>query len=197
MRGSLIVFEGLDRSGKDTQVNMLVKYLGDECEKISFPNEDTEMGRLCRRCLNGDIVISDISLHLLCISNMAETIPRIEDLLQKGKTVICSRYMYSSIAYSTARGLDYDWCVSTCSLFLLPDLLVYMRVDPMEASYRKGYGEGRYENISLQEKVSQVYERLLSNSIERILCIDSSYPIEDIHNDILSKYVCWIRNADL
>jgi dTMP kinase len=189
-KGSFVVFEGLDRSGKDTQVDFLVKHLGDKAIKVTFPNEATEIGRMCRRCVNKEIDIDDQTLHLLFIANMTETAPFIEDMIEKGVSVICSRYYYSAIAYSIAKGLNYAWCRDVTSHLLEPHLLIYISVDPEVASKREGYGEGRYEVIDFQRKVRDSYNKVIEEVGTTITCLSSSEPIDKLHSSICDLYNC-------
>lgn len=195
-RGALIVFEGLDRSGKDTQVDLLVKYLGDRCVKLAFPNEKTEVGKMCRCCVNGEINLPDDSLHLLFSCNMLETIPEIKQLVKSGKVVVCSRYYYSAIAYSVARGLDYKWSKDVLSTMPEPDLFIFMDVDPVQASKREGYGEGRYEILSFQEKVRDSYYRVADDTNPQCrMTLDAGRSADEIREEIVNGVDMIIENV--
>ena len=70
--------------------------------------------------------------------------PWIQQLLNEGKYVICDRYWYSGVAYSCAKGLDYEWCKAPDRGLIEPDLVIYLRADPEVLQKRKDYGDERY-----------------------------------------------------
>lgn len=53
-----------------------------------------------------------------------------KDHLEKGITIICDRYWYSGVAYSLAKGMDFEWCLSSDKGELEPDLIIYLKADP-------------------------------------------------------------------
>lgn len=68
----------------------------------------------------------------------------IESKLSSGVSVVCDRYLYSGVAYSTAKGLDQQWCLQPEKGLLKPDIIVYLKAQPEELAKRAGYGEERY-----------------------------------------------------
>lgn len=67
-------------------------------------------------------------------------------MLNQGKNVILDRYVYSGVAYSAAKGLDFNWCLN-CDIGLpKPDLIFYIEINNEEINQRKGFGEEIYEN---------------------------------------------------
>ena len=47
-----------------------------------------------------------------------------------GKNIVCDRYWYSGVAYSYAKGLDFDWCIKPDEGLIEPDLIIYLKADP-------------------------------------------------------------------
>jgi dTMP kinase len=73
--------------------------------------------------------------------------------------VILDRYSYSGIAYTSAKGIEVDWCFATEKGLPKPDVVYYLKVnDIKELESRGGYGEERYERVEFQEKVKKIYE---------------------------------------
>ena len=102
MRGLLIAFEGLDQSGKETQARHLrtrLAQLGRRVHQVSFPDYDTPIGQEIRKALAGEREFAADTLQLLYVANRFEYKPRIEMWLNAGDTVVCDRYLASSIAY--------------------------------------------------------------------------------------------------
>ena len=67
--------------------------------------------------------------------------------LERGTTLVCDRYAYSGVAYSSAKGLDFDWCKIHDQGFIQPDLVFYVDIDPDTLKERSGFGEERYEKF--------------------------------------------------
>merc|ERR1719414_2623299 len=113
-RGLFIVFEGLDRSGKSTQSKLLRDHLekgGTEIVKwMCFPNRGTAIGCLIDLYLQRKLELSDGAIHLLFSANRWETAQAIVDDLNRGTTIVCDRYAFSGVAYSAAKGLNFEWC---------------------------------------------------------------------------------------
>ena len=57
------------------------------------------------------------------------------------------------MAYSSAKGLDFEWCIKPDEGLLEPDLIIYLKAGPEQLSKRAGYGEERFERVDFQKKV--------------------------------------------
>lgn len=147
--GKLIVLEGIDGSGKRTQIEMLSRAL-DAHEiphaRVSFPRYDRFFGKLVAQFLNGEFGgLGDVDPHfsaLLYAGDRLESKPEIEAELAAGKILLVDRYIGSNLAHQGARvpaqkrtaflhwlkRLEYD-------VYGLPreDLVIYLRVPVGEA----------------------------------------------------------------
>lgn len=56
--------------------------------------------------------ISNEAVHLLFSANRWESMKEIDEILSSGKNIICDRYWYSGVAYSYAKGLNFEWCMA-------------------------------------------------------------------------------------
>ena len=108
--GKLIVFEGIDGSGKRTQLELLTRALTDRGiphERISFPRYDGFFGSLVAKYLNGDFGgLDKVDAHLsalLYAGDRFEAKPRIESILASGKLLVADRYIASNLAHQGAR----------------------------------------------------------------------------------------------
>ena len=121
MKGKLIIIEGTDCSGKETQSKLLVERLKKEGEKvatISFPMYDTPSGRIVGACLLGKTYLCEEylkeshsffpegggevdSLTALCYyaADRRYNLPIIEKYLNEGYTLIADRYVTSNMAH--------------------------------------------------------------------------------------------------
>ncbi|GAA6023038.1 hypothetical protein JCM11491_000370 [Sporobolomyces phaffii] len=160
-RGALIVFEGLDRSGKSTQVNRLYERLlerGTKVKKIGFPDRTSPTGLLINSYLTQkDTQLSDEAIHLLFSANRWEKAQEITRDLDEGTTIICDRYAFSGIAFSHIKGLSWDWCKSPDIGLPAPDLTIFLSLSPETARRRSGFGNERYETPEIQDQVRRVF----------------------------------------
>ncbi|XP_063934924.1 thymidylate kinase-like isoform X2 [Daucus carota subsp. sativus] len=197
-RGALVVIEGLDRCGKTSQSSRLVKNLdelGYPAELFRFPDRNTVIGQMISSYLNSDSQLDDRTIHLLFSANRWEKRSLMESKLQSGITLIVDRYAYSGVAFSSAKGLDIEWCKAPDMGLLAPDLVLYLDISPEKASERGGYGGERYEQLEFQKKVAQSYQVLQDASWK---IIDANRTVEDVEEhmrDIVLDYVKTCRNG--
>jgi dTMP kinase len=161
--GRLIVFEGLDQSGKQTQaegLRDLVRARGRECLLLSFPDYSTRIGREISEALHGGRDYAPDTLQLLYIANRYEKRGEIESALTRGAVIVCDRYLASSVAYGEAQGLDARWLFETQRFLPRPDLTIVLDIDPSTAVRRKAAGRDKYErDLALLSRVRTSYHR--------------------------------------
>ena len=169
-KGCFIVFEGLDGSGKSTQV----RDLGTKLQKKKYevittqePTKKSVIGSLINRILYNKAVVPDEVLALLFAADRADhTINTIIPALEKGSIVISDRYVYSSLAYQS-RGMkkrfDLDWVQSINQAAIEPDLVIFLDATPEDAMSRLQKGQKRvqdhnfFENLEVQTRIRDAY----------------------------------------
>ncbi|THX58002.1 thymidylate kinase [Aureobasidium pullulans] len=162
-RGKLIVFEGLDRSGKSTQCERLVSYLTEKGVPVKhrrFPDRTTPIGQMINNYLQGQTEQEDHVIHLLFSANRWEAVPSIEADINAGITVIIDRYYYSGCVYSAAKNnpsLSLSWSRHPEEGLPRPDLCLFLDISAEDAAKRGGWGEERYEKQELQDRVRQLF----------------------------------------
>ena len=67
--------------------------------------------------------------------------------MNEGIHVVCDRYAHSGVAYSAAKGLDFEWCVAPDRGLVKPDLVIYVDISAEEITKRSGFGDERYEKF--------------------------------------------------
>jgi len=111
----LIVIEGLDGSGKSTQVKKVREYLSQKCQGalryIHFPRYDAPVsGELISRFLRGDFgtneAVHPMLVALLFAEDRRAAAAQVREWLEAGDTVLFDRYVYSNIAYQCAKVKD-------------------------------------------------------------------------------------------
>src|SRR5580698_5634822 len=147
--GKLIAIEGIDGSGKRTQVALLAKALtakGHAVYSTGFPQYDSWFGKMVGQFLNGDFgALESVDPHfsaLLYAGDRFEAKFRLETALKLGKIVLADRYIGSNLAHQTARApvADRPAFVSWIehleyNIYNLPreTLVLYLRVPPRQA----------------------------------------------------------------
>ncbi|EPY50099.1 thymidylate kinase Tmp1 [Schizosaccharomyces cryophilus OY26] len=191
-RGSLIVIEGLDRSGKSTQCQLLLEDLqakGKRVQLYKFPDRTTAIGKKIDSYLKETSQLSDQVIHLLFSANRWEVIEDIQSKIQSGTTCILDRYAFSGIAFSAAKGLNWEWCKSPDRGLPRPDLVIFLHVRPEIAAKRGQYGEERYEKVEIQKKVEKNFERIEREYMEEgmaFITLDASTSVEAVHSQIMN-----------
>jgi dTMP kinase len=199
MKNKFIVIEGLDGSGKSTQIKMLAEYLERCGEKVYVTAEPQyyETGAYIRRILSESL---DKDMYLQAALFLADRLEHITnpDLgikakLESGYTVICDRYYYSSFAYQGTAS-DMNWVMDInlkCPEILTPDLCIFLDVNPDTCKSRI---DSNRDTVELYEKSTELMRNIRNNFLdvfdrlknrENIRIIDANKSIEDIHNDIV------------
>ena len=160
----LIVFEGLDQSGKETQARHLrarIEQDGRRVHSLSFPDYDTPVGQEIAKALRGEREFGPDVMQLLYVANRFEFRPRLELWLGARDVVICDRYRASSVAYGQAQGLDPVWLTEIQRHLPEPAVTVLLDIAPETAAKRKSTGRDRYErDLALLARVRESYRQL-------------------------------------
>ncbi len=164
MPGHLIVFEGLDQSGKQTQAERLRDELisrGRQVQLVSFPDYHTPIGIEIAKALAGEREFGPDVMQLLYVANRYEWRPAIEAKLADGWDVVSDRYLASSVAYGDAFGLDEAWLFDIQRFLPTPAMTILLDIAPETAVGRKSTDRDRYErDLALQRRVRDSYRRL-------------------------------------
>ncbi|CRL00243.1 CLUMA_CG013516, isoform A [Clunio marinus] len=176
-RGALIVFEGCDRAGKTTQCKKLVERLKNQnlnVKFMNFPNRETQSGKIIDAYLRNKETLTDEGIHLLFTVNRWEAKKEMEQELLKGTTIIVDRYSYSGVAFSAAKGLDFEWCKTPEKGLLKPDLVIYLTLSADAMARREGFGNERYETKEMQNNVKTIYEKMIETPLWQIVDADKT-----------------------
>jgi len=188
MRGSLIAFEGLDQSGKQTQAERVrdrVKALGRECRLLSFPDYETPIGLEIAKALHGERDYAADVMQLMYVANRYEKRGEMTKALEGGTILVCDRYLASSIAYGEAQGLDPAWLRDIQKFLPQPDLTILLDIAPETAVQRKATNRDRYErDLALLSRVRESYHRQAAQ--DGWLRLDGERPRDAVAADVLS-----------
>lgn len=165
--GKFICFEGIDGSGKSTQIRKLSKNLFNEGYSFHSTSEPTNgpIGSLLKNYLTKRITLPPEAEALLFAADRADhlfnTINGILLTLKMDINVICDRYILSSLAYQALR-TPYDEIEKLNIVFPLPDLTIFLRRDP---------------TIGLASKTTDSFYRDVDEHIESLTKIAINYEI--------------------
>ncbi len=136
-----IVFEGIDKSGKDTQAALLVKYirytLGHKKVIFTFePTKNNVFGLLIHFMLAKHIKILPLLFQRMYYWDRFWHVRQIKKWLKSGYTVVCCRYFFSTVAYGYSGGVDPQKIINWHRKMTLPDVVFYLEIGPKEAIER-------------------------------------------------------------
>lgn len=199
--GTFITFEGMDGSGKTTQVNQTAAALRAQGYDVLLTREPggTALGDRVRDLLldkTTDTLNFRAELLLFCASRAQLVDTVIRPHVAGGGVVICDRYVDSSIAYQGyGHDLDIDAVIQVINFAtdtLLPDITIYLDITPAEGLRRRAqaslFGEEmtRIDELALEyhQRVYQGYADLGAAEGERWVRIDAAQPPEQVQADI-------------
>lgn len=187
-----ITLEGIDRSGKTTQAELLARKLGGETLLVREPG-GTAVGERVRELLkDSELEIAPIAELLLFCAARAQLVGDvIRPALAAGRQVVCDRFVDSSVAYQGhARGLGAELVKQACELAtegLAPDLTLLIRVDPEVAAARRGEGDRfEAEGLDLQRAVAAAYDAIATESADRVVVVDGKGQPEEVHRRVMA-----------
>lgn len=186
--GRFVVFEGGEGSGKSTQARLLAERWG---AVLTFEPGGTEVGQRLREILlspeTGDLDPRAEAL-LMAADRAHHVSTKIRPALNRGKDVVCDRFVGSSLAYQGhARGLGIEE-VRALSTFatdgLVPDLVLLLVVPPDEAATRMA-AAGKPDRLEaageeFHRKVAEAYVILAAHDPDRWVVIDGSGSVEEV-----------------
>lgn len=200
MEGIFITMEGPDGSGKTTQIELLKKYLESRGYDIVIAREPggTAIGEVIREViLNPEHKeMSHMTELLLYAAARAQLVNQvIKPALLEGKAVICDRFVESSAVYQgIGRGLGVDTVYEVNNFALgdvKPKLTIFMDLEAEQGIKRKKkqaeLDRMELEDLSFHKRVVEGYRKLATLYPERIVPIDATLSIEEIHTRIVEE----------
>ena len=191
-----IVIEGLDGSGKSTQINRLAAHLRQNGRRVHLTAEPTvsTTGGMLRDALGGVTKKTACELAAMFVVDRifhnVNPVNGINKMLDDGYDVICDRYYYSSMAYQGSE-TDFDWVRDMnvrCPEIRKPDLCIFFDLDPEICMKRIGANRSTteiYEKKETLERVRARYMDIFAQLEDNVVVIDTAADIESI-----SKEVC-------
>ena len=178
--GTLVCVEGIDGSGKSTQLALLRDWLKDSGKDVIFTEWNfSELISQTTKLAKKKNMLSPRTFSLLHAVDFADRLKQIiAPALKAGFIVLADRYAYTAFARDVARGVDPHWVREVYDFAIKPDLAVYFDIDPLTSLERicsnrapKFYEAGMdmklsndpYESyIIFQSKVIEEYNKMLN-----------------------------------
>ena len=189
-QGAFIVFEGLDGSGVSVQAVLLDSYLRKKGYKTLLTKEPTTglIGNAIRDALkgmNGQSSYKSIQL-LFCADRAKHLEDEILPALEKGRIVICDRYIFSTLAYGYASKLNYRWLRQLNLSFRLPDLGILLDVKPSVSLGRISSSVSSFEIFNKEKELSDVRKAfMMIASNFHLKVIDGNGSVEETRSKIM------------
>jgi len=196
-KGFFICVEGLDGCGKTTQTNLLVgrlKKMGYHAVYTAEPSRG-KIGSFIRKyCLHGESRVSSVVEALLFAADRFEHVEsEVIPALNEGKIVISDRYVYSSLAYQGAAGLDLEWIKRINEHAIRPNLAIFIDVEPAIVIRRLKPKKSVMENLEIQRKVREVYIEYVKSG--ELVKIDGNKPKKKVADDIFRVVLRFLEKA--
>jgi dTMP kinase len=196
-KGLFITFEGVEGSGKSTQIELLKEFLSDKGYDVVATREPggTRIGDKIRKILlNPDFQEMDCRAEaLLYAASRAQHVAEIiAEAVEGGKIVISDRYTDSSLAYqSFGRGLEQkrlevinEWATGG----LEPDLTILLDIPAdkgLRRTSRSLADRIEQENLEFHDRVSKGFLRVAKKFPRRIRVVNASRDVEEIHQEVV------------
>ena len=195
-KAQFITLEGIEGSGKTTQLSNIIKYLENNGHSVLATREPggTEVADRIRTLLveSGSEPLEPASeLLLYNASRCQHVMQRIRPALQEGKIVVCDRFTDATVAYQAyGRGLSLEWVEQvnhSATDGLEPNLTLLFDIEPetglkrsLDRLHKANSKEDRFEQeaLSFHQKVRQGYLELAKRFPERIVVIPATEATE-------------------
>jgi dTMP kinase len=184
-KGKIIVIEGIDKAGKTTQANLLLKKFKNKCVKFDFPDYTTPIGKEIKQFLDGKRVYSDQVKMMLLSANRWEKKTEIERVIGEGTTIIMNRYYQSNLVYGVSKGLELDWLVALDEGLPKADLVIVIdiKTDTLFTRSKNSVIDTFEKDRELIRKVKKTY-RLLAKKFTWYV-VDGEKSVDDVHSQVL------------
>ena len=196
MKGKLVVFEGVDGAGTETQSKLLLKHFTDKkipTERIFYPDYEGALGKLIRQFLDKKKDLSPEMQFMLYAGDMVKDKEKIASWLKQGKIVISDRYFNSTIVYQGLRGFKLKNALRFSRDFGIPkpDVVIFLRISPQESARRKlgenGSLDRHEEDRLFLERVNNSYrEMAMDNVFGQWFIVDGEKPKAEVFREVLS-----------
>jgi dTMP kinase len=193
-----IAFEGIDGSGKSTQIKLVAEKLVQQGHKVhqTFEPSDGPIGTMIRTILKGEKKADDRTIAGLFVADRLDHLLNKEtgilQRLDEGYIVLCDRYCFSSYAYQGTH-MSMDWVIDANAMaasVLRPHLNIFIDIDPVVSMQRIQRNRQTTELYETAENLEQVRAKFFEvfaklKDKEKVEIVDGNRSQDEIAEDIL------------
>lgn len=183
--GLFIVFEGIDGTGKSTQVGLLAEKLRQLGYAVVATREPTDgpYGQRIRKLFHDRAAVTrDEELELFIADRTQHVRQVIAPALAEGRVVISDRYYLSTVAYQGANGGDPELILRKNADFPQPDLAIILEVDPARSIHRiKNQRHEKPNTFEGEENLRRVAGIFAAMDQDFIWRVDGTGSVEEVH----------------
>jgi dTMP kinase len=202
-RGILITFEGVEGSGKTTQMRRLARRLTREGYRVECTAEPdgTALGAAVRRLLERPGLRPLGEVFLFMAARQQHVADRIRPWLARGRVVLCDRYTDATVAYQGwGRGVDVGLIRELnerATGGLVPDLTLLFDLPPAEGLRRIGRRRDRFERetLAFHRRVRRGYLAIQRAEPKRVRLIDAAAPPAAVEARVAAVVGEFLRDA--
>jgi len=214
--GKLFIVEGIDGSGKSTQLDLLRKWLIGQGYCVAFSEwNSSPLVKATTKLGKKKQMLTPVSFSLLHAADFADRFERqILPALKAGAIVLADRYIYTAFGRDVARGVPSRWVRQVYALAAVPTVAFYFRV-PLEESLKRilggrpqlkyyeagldiGLSDDAYESFALfQERIMEEYDKMVDEF--GLTVIDATLPLveqQEMVREIISPLLSGALRAE-
>lgn len=203
-----ISIEGIDGSGKSTQIHLLQKYFEEKEKKVLLLKKYQSLDFIKKMILNTE-KIDSTSLYLFTMLKHRFLMLKVKEELKNYDIILIDRYIDTSIAYTignvdnTQKEIFEIISDSLGNLFFQPNITLFMNTNPEIAYERKlkigfdliemGHNQAENNFINNQMHAYKNYLKLANKFKDRYRIISTDFGIESTHSQILEEVIKYIK----
>ncbi len=211
LRGSLIVIEGTDGVGRSTQIEQLTSWL--EVQGYAVTNTGWTRSPLLSETISEAKAGHELTVTTFSLLYAADFADRLENeiipALRAGFIVLADRYMYTAFARNAVMGADPQWTRELFGCALVPDLVLYLKIDAghliprvlegkgmdyWESGMHLALGSDIFDSFRhYQSRLIREYNRLAQ--VFRFTTVDARRPIETIQTDLRRHISAYLNQS--
>lgn len=193
-KGKFIVICGVEGSGKGTQINLIKEHFKGN-DNIVFTREPggTDIAEKIRDIILNENIDPLTEAYLFAAARREHIIKKIKPLLEEGKTIICDRFVYSSLVYQgLGRNLGINFIDSLNKPVIegfYPDKVIYLDLEPeigLERIKKNSRETNRLDNEKLDfyKKCREGFLHLANNEPDKFIIINANQSERKVFQDI-------------
>ena len=189
----LIVFEGIDGSGKDTQIRMLLSFFRQHKVGFRLHKYPTSKAKEAFSHLKGEKTVPPLRLAEVFAGDIMAEQEKLRDEIGAGNVVVCDRYLHSTLAYQGVKA-DYAKLKKRLGALgaLVPDVVILLDINPAAGALRKK----KQKKPDRHERDSAFLARVRANYLKmgrecflayKYAAVDASCSKEEVFSTVISQ----------